>query len=160
MKKLLVVIPAYNEEEILESNIQKLHSHLKSTVKNYDWRIIISDNLSSDKTLEISKELSNKYKEVSVQHMEDRMKSRAIRKVWLSEEADIYMYMDADLSTDINHVKDLLKGIEAGNDIVIGSRASKESKTSRNFNRHIISMGLILLLKNQTLLTINADSKQ
>jgi len=158
MKKLACVIPAYNEEEILKDNILKLHSYFKKNVMGYDWRIIISDNFSTDKTYAISKELSDKHKEISVIHMENRMKSRAIRKVWLSQEADIYMYMDADLSTEIDHIPELLAGIESGSDIVIGSRTSKESKTSRNFNRHIISMGLILLLK--TLFSSNITDYQ
>lgn len=55
--------------------------------------------------------------------------------------------MDADLSTDIKHIPQLIEGIEQGYDIVTGSRTSKESETSRNFNRHIVSIILILMLK-------------
>lgn len=147
MKKIIVVIPAYNEEEILEKNILKLHKFLKKEIKDYQWEIIISDNSSIDRTLEIAKKLSKNYKEISYVHMQKRSKSLAIKKIWLSEEADIYTYMDADLSTDIKHTKELIKKIEEGYDVVTGSRTSEESKTARNFNRHIISLALILMLR-------------
>src|SRR3989344_7074679 len=110
MKKLLVVIPAYNEEELLENNIIKLHNFLQRNFKGYNWRIIISDNNSIDKTLEIAKKLAKKYKRVTFKHMENRAKSLAIKKIWLEEKADIYAYMDADLSTDLKHTKQLIEG--------------------------------------------------
>ena len=147
MKKLIVVIPSYNEEEILEKNTIEVYNFLKKNIKDYRWRIIISDNCSLDRTLDLAKRLSKRYKNISYVHMNKRSKSLAIKKIWLAEEADVYMYMDADLSTDLKHIPDLLLGIEKGNDLVTGSRTSEESKTSRNFNRHIISLALILMLK-------------
>lgn len=155
MKKLIIVIPAYNEEEILEKNMLKLYFFMKEKIKDYDWKIVISDNNSKDKTLNIAKKLSKKNKEIDFVHLEESPKSNSIKKAWLSKEADVYMYMDADLSTDIKHIPQLINGIEQGNDIVIGSRTSKESKTSRHFNRHIVSLILILILKILFAMKIN-----
>jgi len=125
----------------------KLHNFLKNNLKNYNWKIIISNNASLDKTKEIAEKLSKKNKRIQVMHMDDRAKSRALKKVWLSEEADIYMYMDADLSTDISHIPELLFWIEKEYDIVTGSRTSKKSKTSREFNRNLLSLILILMIR-------------
>ncbi|MBS3088769.1 glycosyltransferase [Candidatus Pacearchaeota archaeon] len=147
MKKLIVVIPAYNEGETLKKNVEELYNFLKKNIKNYKWKIIISDNASIDKTLEIAKNLVKKYKKISVVHMNSRAKSLAIKKIWLNEEADIYSFMDADLSADLNYFPQLISGIEKGFDISIGSRTSKQSVTSRKFKRHITSLTLILMIK-------------
>jgi len=147
MKKILILIPAYNEEEVLEKNMLRLYNFLKENIKNYDWKILISDNNSIDNTLNIVKKLSNKYKEISFVHLDKRPMSYSIKKNWLAEEADIYMHMDADLSTDISHIPELIRGIEQGYDLVIGSRTSKKSKTSRSLQRSFMSLILISLIK-------------
>lgn len=147
MKKLVIAIPAYNEEKLLKKNILKLYDFCKKNLKNYEWKIIIGNNASTDKTLDICKKLKKKYKQIDFIDRKDREKSSAIKEIWLSQEANIYMYMDADLSTDINHISELIKAIEKGYDIAIGSRTSKKSTTARDFNRHFFSIALILMLK-------------
>lgn len=147
MKKLVLAIPAYNEEELLEKNILKLHNFFKNNIKNYKWEIVIGNNASVDKTLEIAKKISKKYKEIKFIDRKDREKSGAIKDIWLSSDADIYMYMDADLSTDIKHIPQLIQALEQGYDIAIGSRTSEKAETSRDFNRNFFSLALILMLK-------------
>jgi glycosyltransferase involved in cell wall biosynthesis len=147
MKKVVFLIPAYNEEEILENNIIKLHEYLSKNLKKYDWMILVSDNCSKDKTLEIAKKLSKKYKRVKYRHLDKKPLGYSIKTNWISEDADIYSYMDADMSTDITHIPELLKGIEEGYDIVIGSRTAEKSKTSRSANRNIMSKVLIGIIR-------------
>jgi len=142
MKNLLIAIPAYNEADILEKNILKLYNFCLKNIKDYNWKIIISDNNSQDKTLEIAKKLSKKHKEIKYIHQEDRPKSLSLQKTFLKFNSNLYMYMDADLSTDIKHIPEFLKEIE-NYDIIIGSRIVK----ARNLKREIISKGLLLILK-------------
>jgi len=158
MKKVLLMIPAYNEEEILEKSILELYSFFKKNIKKYSWEILISDNNSRDKTLEIAKKLSKKHKQITFVHLNEGPKSNSIKKAWLSKDADIYMYMDADLSTDIQHIPQLIEAIEQGYDIVTGSRVQKDPKTSRSFSRTIISKTLKLILK--TLFSTNLQDFQ
>ena len=54
--------------------------------------------------------------------------------------------MDADLSTDLTHFPQLIRSIESGNHLAIGSRLSKESQVSRGFKREFISRGYNLLI--------------
>ena len=144
MKTLIIAIPAYNEDEILEENTIKLYDFCKKNInpKQYNWKIIISDNNSQDKTLEIAKKLSEKYKQVEYVHQTDRPKSLSLKNTFLKFDADLYMYMDADLSTDINHIPEFLKAI-GNKDIVIGRRLVEK----RSLKREIISKGLRLILK-------------
>ena len=157
MKKILLMLPAYNEEEILEKSILELYSFFKKNIKKYKWEILISDNNSKDKTLEIAKKLSKKYKEIDFVHLNEGPKSNSIKKAWQSKDADIYMYMDADLSTDIKHIPQLIEAIEQGYDIATGSRISKDSKSSKIF-RKIISKTLKLIIR--TLFSINLPDFQ
>ena len=147
MKKLVIVIPAYNEEKILENNISKIYSFFTKQLKRYDWKIIISDNDSKDDTLKIAQNISKKLKRVSFVHMNKRPKSLSIKKVWLSEDADIYSYMDADLSTDIKHFPELIQSLGEGYDIAIGSR-TKELRRNRSIKREVMSQTLIFILRN------------
>ena len=119
-KKIIIVIPAFNEEEILEKNILDLYFFLQKKMKRYNWKVIISDNASSDKTLKIAKNLAHHYPKIGVVHREERPMSSAIKKSWEEYEADIYSYMDADLSADIHQFPLLIKAIEEGYDISIG----------------------------------------
>ena len=150
MKKVIIVIPAYNEEEILGKNIIKLHNFCKKNIRKYNWEIIISDNNSQDKTLEIAKKLAKKYKQIGFVHQTDRPKSLSLKNTFLKFDSDFYMYMDADLSTDLKHIPELLQEIEQGYDIVIGSRIVKK----RTLKRSIISYWFNLILKIFLLMNI------
>ncbi len=137
---VLIVIPAHNEEEILEKNIEKVLSFMK-TKGGYNWHLLIAENGSKDNSVKVLKKLSKKYpkKIFSFKSLPVRSKSDAIKISWLSEKADIYIHMDADLSTDLKHIPELIKGIQQDYDLVIGSRALKNSEVERSLKRDIIS---------------------
>ena len=44
-----VVVPAYNEAGVLETNVRRLHAYLKAGFP-FSWRITIADNASTDAT--------------------------------------------------------------------------------------------------------------
>lgn len=144
--KILVVIPAYNEEKIIESTVNKVIKFMKKNIKD-PWHLMIAENGSIDKTIPILKKLTKKYpKEIfSFKSIEVRSRSDAIMKAWFSKKADIYIFMDADLSTDIKHMFKLIKGIKQGYDIVIGSRNLKESEVERSIKRNLISFAFNIL---------------
>ena len=64
MKKISIVTPTFNEEE----NIKRLCSEIKVEVEslNYDYEHIIIDNSSSDKTIDILREIASKDKNVKI----------------------------------------------------------------------------------------------
>jgi glycosyltransferase involved in cell wall biosynthesis len=147
MKKILVIVPVYNEEVILEKNVKTLHHFLSDNFSQYEWEIIIAATLSGDRTFEIGKSLEKELGHVKFYDCASAPKSLAVKITWLSEDADIFCYMDTDLSTDLKYTVNLIDAIERESyDIAIGSRASAESKTARHFNRHLISITLIFLL--------------
>jgi len=105
-----ITIPVYNEEAVLEKSIAKLRKFLKSY--NKKCRIIIANNSSTDKTLEIAKNLAKKYQGVSYIHLGKKGRGRALKKSWLNSKAGIVSYMDVDLSTGLDAFPKMIASIE------------------------------------------------
>ena len=78
--KVNITIPVYNEEKILEQSISTLNNFLEKEFSEYDWEILIADNASIDKTLEIAKILKDKYVKVNYIHLDQKGKGRALKK--------------------------------------------------------------------------------
>ena len=147
MAQINIVVPVYNEEKILEKNITKIVSYCQKNIKD-SWQIIIADNDSSDQTAILAKQFSSQNCQITYYYLPKRGKGLAIKQAWQNFLADFYIFMDADLSTDINALNDLitiLKNNEA--DLVIGSRYLKESHLKRNWMRIFISKTYNALIK-------------
>ncbi|MCX7779213.1 MAG: glycosyltransferase [Patescibacteria group bacterium] len=148
MKKILLVLPTYNEERVVKENTLKVFDFCQKNLKNFNWQILIADNGSSDATSEIAEKLSKKYKEISFFHILEKGRGYALKKAWSEYSADIYTYMDIDLATDLKYFPLLIKAIAEENyDLAIGSRLKKESQTQRSFQRELMSRIYNLLLK-------------
>ena len=148
MKKATVdiVVPVYNEEKILEKSISTLTDFLKKNFK-HDWQIIIADNASIDKTLEIANNLSKKYKKVKVLHLDQKGRGRALRAAWTQSKADIVSYMDVDLSTDLKFFPLMVDSLLQGYDVATGSRLMKGAEIKRSLKREILSRGYNVLVR-------------
>lgn len=123
-----ITIPVYNEEKELEQNINKLYSFCDINLKNYDWKITIADNASNDNTPIIASNIARKNPKLSLFRLEEKGRGRAVKRAWSNSGADFCCYMDLDLSTDLKHLPNLLKALEKGSDIAIGSRLAKGAK--------------------------------
>ncbi len=75
-------------------------------------------------------------------------RGRALKHVWSASEAGVLVYMDVDLSTDLNALLPLVAPLLSGHsDLAIGSRLTKGSRTTRGPKRELISRGYNLLLR-------------
>ncbi len=138
---LEVVIPVLDEESDLAPNTLKLHEFMASDLANYDWRITIADNGSTDATPEIAKRLSDEHERISHLRLEERGRGRAVSTAWLHSDADILAYMDVDLSTELKALPTLVAGIEDGRaDLAIASRLKRGANViGRPPQRELIS---------------------
>ena len=142
-----VTIPVYNEEAILPASIKTLHDFLQNHCR-FEWEIVIANNASTDRTLAIAGELYSRYKGVRIVHLDQKGRGRALKKVWSESPADIFSYMDVDLSSNLFAFPPLMEGlISGGFDIGIGSRLLKASTTRRSLKREVISRSYNLLVK-------------
>ena len=141
-----IVIPVYNEEKDLPRTIDILTKFLRESLEN-PWNVIIADNGSSDNTLSIAEMLSNRYPGVNCIRIPQKGRGRALRHVWMQSTGDIVSYMDVDLSTDLGHLPELVKAIEEGANIAIGSRLMRGSKVERSLKRELISRAYSALFR-------------
>ncbi len=143
-KSILITLPVYNEEDKLEKSTKKIVELLSG---RYDFRILIVDNGSSDGTVDKAKELSAKYPQVGFIHLDEKGRGRALRKAWTGNGAEVYCYMDIDLSTDLSKFAELVSALDEGYDIAIGSRHARGAEVKRSLRREILSRGYNILLK-------------
>jgi glycosyltransferase involved in cell wall biosynthesis len=147
MPSVDVVIPVYNEEKALPGSIAQLRAFLGERFP-YQWRIVIADNASTDRTAEVGAALAAAHPDVVYLRLEQKGRGRALRTAWLASEADILSYMDVDLSTNLNAFPPLIDAIVTrGYDVAIGSRLMPASRTTRSLKREVISRGYNLLIK-------------
>lgn len=120
-----ITVPVYNEEKELERNINKLFEYCLENLNDYEFNITIADNASSDNTPIIASNIEKKNPRITLFRLEEKGRGRAVKRAWSNSGADYCVYMDLDLSTDLRHLPNLLKALEAGYDIAIGSRLAK-----------------------------------
>jgi len=118
---LSIIIPCYNEEQTLETCV---HNVLGIQDVNLNLEIIIVDDCSSDKSVEIAKRLSNQYSEIKLkQHQKNQGKGSAIQTGIKETVGEFVAIQDADLEYDPKDLKKLLVPlVENKADVVFGSR--------------------------------------
>lgn len=150
MTSVEIVIPVLNEEMSLPRCISKLVGFLQSDeCPKWDWRITVADNGSTDKTPEVSRELSEEEPRVSSTRLEQRGRGRALKLAWAASTADVRCFMDVDLSTGLESLPALVSAITDENyDIAIGSRLMPDSEVvGRTLKREITSRSYNALIR-------------
>lgn len=143
-----IVIPVYNEESELAQSVRTLVEYLHRHLTDFAWRVTVADNASRDNTLRVAQELARTYPEVSVVHLDQKGRGRAVKFVWGKDKADVLSYMDVDLSTDLKHLPPLVRSLTRGYDIAIGSRNAWGSRVyGRSLLRTVTSKVYIMLIK-------------
>jgi putative flippase GtrA len=142
-----VVIPVYNEETDLEPCIRRLYTHLGEHFP-YRFRITVADNASTDTTLHVAERLAREFPEVTVAHLDQKGRGRALHAVWSTSDAGVLAYMDVDLSTDLAALSPLVAPLISGHsDLAIGSRLARGARVVRGPKREIISRCYNLILR-------------
>lgn len=137
---LSVVIPAYNEEKRIVPTLQAIIDYLKR--QNYSWELIISDDGSSDRTVQVCQDILKNYPNTIVlKAPQNEGKGSAVRRGMLKAGGEYLLFSDADLSTPIEEWEQFLKYHQSGFDIVIGSRALQNSNVEIHQGKLRESMG-------------------
>lgn len=138
-----ITIPVYNEEKELTRNIDILSNFCEKNLNNYNWHITIADNASKDNTAVIAATIAKKNPKISLFKIEQKGRGGAVKRAWSQSKSDFCVYMDLDLSTDLKHLPNLLKALESGYDIAVGSRLAKGAIVEgRTFLRELTSRTL------------------
>ncbi|WP_226655968.1 bifunctional glycosyltransferase family 2/GtrA family protein [Leifsonia sp. LS1] len=142
-----IVVPVYNEQATLESSIRRLHAYLTDAVEQA-WRITIADNASTDETAALADRLAGELAGVVAVHLPLKGRGRALKQVWGASEAEVLVYLDEDLSTDLAALPPLVAPLLSGHsDLAIGTRLGRSSRVTRGGRREFISRSYNLLLR-------------
>lgn len=121
-----IVIPAYNEENRLLGSLDRIVAFMDA--HHPDYEIVVVDDGSSDATAARVRERTARYPKLRLEgYRGNRGKGYAIRWGVARATGDAILFSDADLSTPIEEVDKLLPLLQAGADIVIGTRAHPDS---------------------------------
>src|SRR2546428_1358685 len=131
--QLLITLPVHNEASRLERNVGELERFLEK--EGLTSTIILAEDGSTDNSALICSELARKYNNIMLSRRWARLgRGKAMREAWSGLNGlpfNYCMFMDADLATDLSALKSMLRELEAGNDLVVGSRYITGSKVVR-----------------------------
>ncbi|MBI4831078.1 MAG: glycosyltransferase family 2 protein [Candidatus Lindowbacteria bacterium] len=124
---LSVVIPAYNEAGRIGPTIETVSAYLST--RGIDYEIIVVSDGSTDSTDEVVGGCAKKDPRVKlISYHPNRGKGCAVRMGMLEARSDNVLFTDADLATPISELETLEKRAANELDIIVGSRALKESR--------------------------------
>ena len=152
-KTIEILFPVLNEENRLENGIVTTQQYIEDQRSSYpSWHFVLTivDNGSTDRTPDIARNLCQHYSNVSYIQISERGVGAAFRAGLAQSNADIIGYMDIDLSTDIKHLEDVMRGFNQSStlDLVNGSRLHKNATMAgRKWYRNLSTRGLVILLK-------------
>ncbi len=145
---LSVVIPVHNESEVLERTVEELLESLEG-LRISSYEIILSEDGSSDSSREIGRDLAARHECVKSIHSDRRLgKGEAVSRGFRQGRGDILLFVDADLATDLKHLKQLVAPLEEGKaEIAIGCRYGDEH-VDRSPHRELASRAYNWTVRN------------
>ena len=134
--KLYMVIPCYNEQEVLPETSKRLKEKLSTLVKagkiDPESRIIFVNDGSKDRTWEIIRRLHEEdpvFGGVNLSRNRGHQNALLAGLMTVKDHADMAISMDADLQDDINAIDEMVEKYLSGTDIVYGVRSSRAKDT-------------------------------
>jgi dolichol-phosphate mannosyltransferase len=149
--EVLVVLPAYNEEENIGALLQRIDEDLSED--RLPYRVLVVDDGSADRTPQILETCATQYPLHVRRHERNLGLGATIRDGLLqaSEMAgprDIVITMDADETHTPGLVQRMVRMIREGHDVVIASRYQPQARVvGLSFGRRAISYGASLLMR-------------
>ena len=130
---LYVVVPCYNEEEVLEETTKQLAKKMTSLIEediiSKKSKVMYVNDGSKDKTWKLIKRINEEnelFTGISLTRNRGHQNALLAGLMTAKEYADVIISMDADLQDDINAIDKMLEKYKEGNDIVYGVRSSRK----------------------------------
>lgn len=153
--KLFMVLPCYNEEEVLGETSKRLLKLYEDMISggliSGESRIVFVDDGSRDRTWDIISKLSEENevcRGVKLAHNAGHQNALLGGLMTIKEECDCAISIDADLQDDINVIPDMVKKFDSGCDVVYGVRSDRKTDsffkrtTAQGFYKFMSVMGV------------------
>ena len=130
---LAIVIPCFNEEEVLPVTAPLFLGKLKSLIARNkiapESCVLYVDDGSRDRTWQIIRRLAKDAHIIGIRQSRNRGHQNAVLAglMYAKEYADVAISLDADLQDDVNAIDEMLDKYYAGNDVVYGVTLSASS---------------------------------
>jgi glycosyltransferase involved in cell wall biosynthesis len=103
-----VIVPCYNEADIISKTVSDIDGFINSKMPGINSEIIIVNDGSQDDTLAIAKNLASSFKRLRVHSLPyNQGRGAAMKQGIQSARGKYLMFLDADLSYDVNHLKEV-----------------------------------------------------
>lgn len=152
---LYVVIPCYNEEEVLHETIKIMKKKMNELIKkkeiSKDSKVMFVNDGSSDKTWQMIEELSWKnslFTGISLSRNRGHQNALVAGLLTAKDYADMVISIDADLQDDINAIDLMIEKYKSGCQIVYGVRNARKKDsffkrfTAESFYKIMLKMGV------------------
>ena len=133
---LYLVIPCYNEEEVLNITTNELTKKMNDLIKkkniSKDSKVLYVNDGSKDNTWNIIKEINKKnklFQGLKLSRNRGHQNALLSGLMYVKDLCDISISMDADLQDDINAIDEMVKEYKNGSEIVFGVRSSRKKDT-------------------------------
>ena len=145
---LSVIIPAYNEARRIPLTLVDIDKHLSKA--KYPYEILVVNDGSKDDTAQVVKRFEKMIPNLRLVDREvNQGKGAVVRAGMLEAKGEYRLFMDADNSTSVDQFENMIPHLENGYDVVIGSRAHKDSKLTppQGFLRQVLGKGGNLIIQ-------------
>lgn len=136
MKTVYLVVPCYNEEDVINETSNRLKVKLESLIEKkaieLNSKIVFIDDGSKDRTWDIITELNELddiFWGVKLSRNKGHQNALLAGLMTVKDNCDAVITLDADLQDDINAIDEFVRKFNEGNDIVYGVRSSREKDT-------------------------------
>jgi glycosyltransferase involved in cell wall biosynthesis len=141
--KISLVLPAHNEEPNIRTVVEEAKEVLPTAFTDYE--VIVVNDGSKDRTLEIAEAMANEDSHVRVvNHPVNRGYGAALTSGFNAATGDYVMFMDSDRQFDINDIHNLTPFVEEY-DIVAGYRLKRNDPAHRLLNAWIFGTAVKLM---------------
>jgi dolichyl-phosphate beta-glucosyltransferase len=132
--RLSLVVPAYNEEQRIETSLQRLGEFLAS--QKYDTELVLVDDGSGPEGMAACSRaldaLPPHIGRIALRHQTNRGKGAAVRTGCLAATGRYVAFIDADLASPPEELLPLVTALEAGADVAIGVRTQRDGSDMRD----------------------------
>ena len=151
MEKLYIIVPCYNEEEVLKETKKRLKEKINKLIHekkiSKESKIIFVNDGSKDKTWDLIQQFYNEDKlfgGINLSRNRGHQNALLAGLLTVKDDADIVISMDADLQDDIDAIDGMIEKRNHGADIVYGVRKSRKKDS---FFKRTTAQGFYRVMK-------------